>query len=118
MRISDWSSDVCSSDLRFKRNWRESREHGILRGAYHYFKPHINGKVQARLFLQTVNQEEGDLPPVLDVEEIGRLTPEKLRERMTQCLKVIEEKTGVKRSEEHTYELHSLMRISYAVFCL
>src|SRR3546814_561191 len=83
-------------DPRFKRNWRESREHGILRGAYHYFKPHINGKVQARLFLQTVNQEEGDLPPVLDVEEIGRLTPEKLRERMTQCLKVIEAKTGVK----------------------
>ncbi|HYH55040.1 MAG TPA: GH25 family lysozyme, partial [Anseongella sp.] len=28
-------------DQYFKRNWKESREQGILRGAYHYFKPHV-----------------------------------------------------------------------------
>ncbi|QEC53128.1 lysozyme [Anseongella ginsenosidimutans] len=83
-------------DPHFKRNWRESKEHGILRGAYHYFKPHVNGKVQANLFLNTVKHEPGDLPPVIDVEEIGRLSPEKLRERLLQCLQVIEEDTGVK----------------------
>lgn len=83
-------------DPYFKRNWRESREHGVLRGAYHYFKPHINGKVQARLYLKTVKHETGDLPPVVDVEEAGRLSPEKFRERLAQCLEVIEEDSGVK----------------------
>lgn len=83
-------------DRYFKRNWRESREHGILRGAYHYFKPRINGKTQARLFLQTVKHEAGDLPPVIDIEETSRLSPEKFRERLTACLKAVEEEVGVK----------------------
>src|SRR5690606_6078811 len=83
-------------DQYFQRNWRESREHGVIRGAYHYFKPHINAGVQARLFLNTVKLEPGDLPPVVDVEEIGRLSPEELRERLQQYLSTVEEKTGVK----------------------
>lgn len=83
-------------DRYFKRNWRESREHGIRRGAYHYFKPHVNGKVQARLFLRTVKHEEGDLPPVVDIEETGRLSPGQLRDRLGDYIKVIEENIGVK----------------------
>lgn len=83
-------------DQYFKRNWRESREHGMLRGAYHYFKPRVQGKAQARLFLRTVRHEPGDLPPVLDVEESGKLPPEKLRERIGEWLKTVEEELGVK----------------------
>lgn len=83
-------------DPYFKRNWNESKAHGVLRGAYHYFKPHINGEVQGRLFLRTVKPEAGDLLPVVDVEEIGRLAPAELRKRLAACLQVIEEAVGVK----------------------
>lgn len=83
-------------DPYFKRNWKATREHGMLRGAYHYFKPHVNGRVQARLFLKTVDFQPGDLLPVVDVEEIGRLSPAELRRRLAQFIEVVEESTGVK----------------------
>src|SRR3546814_5395122 len=46
-----------------------------------------------------------------------RLNPYRLRDRMKKT-KTEVTKVGFKRSEEHTSELQSLMRISYAVFCL
>src|SRR3546814_7039424 len=92
MRISDWSSDVCSSDL------------------------------------------EGDLRRLLRIDEDGVL-PRLVLRRLAVALEHLEMMTvevhGVRpagvvaeihhdsaRSEEHTSELQSLMRISYAVFCL
>src|SRR3546814_1278010 len=72
MRISDWSSDVCSSDL------------PVLRDDPSYTVPHtLLGKAGLRTRLSTTCA--------------------------TACWP---------RSEEHTSELQSLMRISYAVFCL
>src|SRR3546814_1508802 len=78
MRISDWSSDVCSSDLRHR------------------------GNILAR--------------------EIGEpVVPVACREDRDQRgidLRVLMPRLRGSRSEEHTSELQSLMRISYAVFCL
>src|SRR3546814_7103650 len=80
MRISDWSSDVCSSDLmRRVVDWNLQRSPGAVRrqnwiaehGARRAFSSALSGW------------------------------------STTRC-----------RSEEHTSELQSLMRISYAVFCL
>src|SRR3546814_2753412 len=74
MRISDWSSDVCSSDLRGKAGGRPGKEQDreqVLAG-----HRHLGGEVRG------------------------------------------ERHGGIIRSEEHTSELQSLMRISYAVFCL
>jgi lysozyme len=65
-------------DPYFQRNWRESKESGIIRGAYHYFKPKKSGIWQARFFLQTVNVEAGDLPPVVDIEESASLSENEL----------------------------------------
>src|SRR3546814_5412788 len=45
---------------------------------------------------------------------VGLALPPALRDREGRC----RERTAVRRSEEHTSELQSLMRISYAVFCL
>lgn len=83
-------------DPQFQRNWRQSKKEGLIRGAYHYFKPRKSGKWQAALFLQTVNYESGDLPPVIDIEETGRLNPEELRENLREWLEVVEKKVGEK----------------------
>ena len=58
-------------DKRFKENWKEAKENGITRGAYHYYLPDGSPKVQARNFMESVKLEPGDLPPVVDIEDRG-----------------------------------------------
>src|SRR3546814_1592431 len=90
MRISDWSSDVCSSDLPANRRIGRSGHSGprsrISRWA---------GGCGSRLFPRHARR----------------------RGAAEGTLAVRDRACGV-RSEEHTSELQSLMRISYAVFCL
>src|SRR3546814_6956770 len=88
MRISDWSSDVCSSDLR-RLARRLAVQHPIVAGY---------GDVVVRVALGVVRELLG----------FGRCIE----------LKSIAVLHVGRRSEEHTSELQSLMRISYAVFCL
>lgn len=83
-------------DPYFSRNWTQSAEHGLMRGAYHYFSPGRPGKAQAELYLQTVDFQPGDLPPVLDVEERGRQSPEALRDNVREWLQTVEQATGQK----------------------
>src|SRR3546814_1978047 len=98
MRISDWSSDVCSSDLRCL--YGEATQ----RGADHRAgRQGPARKICARLWRggaldEFLGREELHLDPRRCGGE-GRLYQEP-------------------RSEEHTSELQSLMRISYAVICL
>src|SRR3546814_5685251 len=90
MRISDWSSDVCSSDLLggvAPRPWRvEAAEQDLSRGA----------RPIASALLADANPTEQNAFK----------------------LALVERTLSALRSEEHTSELQSLMRISYAVFCL
>src|SRR3546814_3490210 len=98
MRISDWSSDVCSSDLRHHARARRSARS----------LPHAPG-IALRL-------------PAAGTQKDAR------RRRHRADLRIGLGQFGlvglthgvhhVERSEEHTSELQSLMRISYAVFCL
>src|SRR3546814_7539575 len=88
MRISDWSSDVCSSDL--------SLATGGLK---------LPG------------------PPVRPAEADARRCPDSVRDETSFMSSKANSRRkgafrGALRSEEHTSELQSLMRISYAVFCL
>src|SRR3546814_3140181 len=94
MRISDWSSDVCSSDL--------LRDAAVVEPA--------NGERAARRSERIVVLEADARQHVDDVVHglAGHLA---LGEFLRQ------HGLGL-RSEEHTSELQSLMRISYAVFCL
>src|SRR3546814_6766458 len=114
MRISDWSSDVCSSDLcdavraairRIEKQYGK-REDGVPVGEdsernEFYASKGLYGRVSVK----------GDLDAVNGARLITLLSS---------LSAPIPEKDGVKdtRSEEHTSELQSLMRISYAVFCL
>jgi lysozyme len=87
---------VSSVDAYFQRNWREAPKAGIVCGAYHYFIPRKSGLWQARFFLQTVKFEEGDLPPVVDVEDLSSQSPEKMRKELREFIEHIEKKTKVK----------------------
>lgn len=83
-------------DPYFQRNWREAAKTGILCGAYHFFRPEKDGKLQARFFLQNVNIEKGDLPPVVDVEKLYGKSPTKMRHELYAFLTHIEQKTQVR----------------------
>lgn len=80
----------------FKYNWRETKNVGIIRGAYHYFKPTQDTELQANLFAKTVKLQAGDLPPVLDTEVLGNLSSSQLRAEVKLWLDLVEKKTGVR----------------------
>ncbi|MFT3748692.1 MAG: GH25 family lysozyme [Agriterribacter sp.] len=77
-------------DRMFKRNWFKAREEGVTRGAYHFFLATKSGKKQAENFIAQVNLEPGDLPPVLDVEQLYGVKPKDLRIRVKEWLTTIE----------------------------
>lgn len=81
-------------DDNFNENFYEARQNGLIRGAYHYFTPSVAGAEQARHYLHQVHLDEGDLPPILDVEEVGRLTPAELRKEVLTWLQAVEECYG------------------------
>src|SRR3546814_9116552 len=103
MRISDWSSDVCSSDLNLPHNGARL-EAAVLTMA----RAHDAG-------LADWIAAEGAFPQTMVDRIVPATTPEDVT-TLGQRLGV-EDRAMVKtRSEEHTSELQSLMRISYAVF--
>src|SRR3546814_6045886 len=113
MRISDWSSDVCSSDLvevpiGVAQALAVSRLRSTRTGS------EVSSMIDIFTTGGTIDKVYFD---ALSEFQIGPAAiPDMLREnnvhvphRVTQLMR---------RSEEHTSELQSLMRISYAVFCL
>src|SRR3546814_2902093 len=112
MRISDWSSDVCSSDLPRQDHLTHSiagtEELGA--GIHHrHAEQPDEGTADA----------EADAIPVGAFRSGGALGQSCARLRHGLCLAITaEDVLHHLRSEEHTSELQSLMRISYAVFCL
>jgi lysozyme len=83
-------------DTKFSRNWKRSKKNGVLRGAYHFYRPSVLSEEQADFFLSQVDLEPGDLPPVLDVEVTDGRSPEIIRKGVLNWMKIVEEKTGVK----------------------
>lgn len=81
------------SDPRFKENWDSAKHHGILRGAYHFYRPYVKAKDQFQHFRSRVQVEIGDLPPVLDVEVNYNVYH--VRKEVLSWLKMAEERYGV-----------------------
>src|SRR3546814_1639769 len=98
MRISDWSSDVCSSDLDIALHFHTE--------APHQRHTEINVRLRDQFALDLDHQI------VLAREQRRRLQDP--GQELARCVAA----NAHRRSEEHTSELQSLMRISYAVFCL
>src|SRR3546814_6150078 len=112
MRSSDWSSDVCSSDLLRKQEPREAcaspgtlgsclrRNTDPSRAA----PPSSSGPAPLPRERINLRRNKGQLsPPQGDIIGVSL---------------AFAERRSYQRSEEHTSELQSLMRNSYAVFCL
>jgi lysozyme len=61
-------------DSQFDANWAGMKNNGLLRGAYHFFRPGTTVRKQVDNFVMIVNNlEQGDLPPVLDIEQAPRM---------------------------------------------
>ena len=80
----------------FAENFAAARDHGFLRGAYHYYVPSTDAVKQADFFIQNVRLEEGDLPPVLDVETVGRQSDAELQRGVKTWLDRVEHHYGIK----------------------
>ena len=82
------------TDPTFARNWRNAKRAGVVRGAYHFYRPGTDPARQARHFLRTVRLGPNDLPPVLDVEVHGGVGSARLRRGVRTWLRIVEEETG------------------------
>src|SRR3546814_2048035 len=120
MRISDWSSDVCSSDLPLMAYYDVDNTKVRYLGSTQWNDPEL-GREPAltggwfaapspdtrRPFEQRYSAMFGSPPPGLASLAYDAVS-----------LAAVMARQPGGRSEEHTSELQSLMRISYAVFCL
>src|SRR3546814_3237436 len=104
MRISDWSSDVCSSDLRCCSVCRSKMRHLVCVCVY-------EGRADRGVHsIGTTGRISRQLVEPIDKAQHIRHEDVSDEEGLRQPF--------ASRSEEHTSELQSLMRISYAAFCL
>ncbi len=88
-------------DYQFKQNWEAVRDAKILRGAYHFYTFRDNALDQARFFVEHVQIEQGDLPPVLDIEEDKVIDDKQLNRTdilrgIAAWLQYVEKQTGVR----------------------
>src|SRR3546814_3116525 len=102
MRISDWSSDVCSSDL-----WKNIQDYIVDPESLPPEEPNPLQKAELDEKLTNIDVAKR----TINIRE-AQAAGEERRKDAELLLKRHD------RSEEHTSELQSLMRISYAVFCL
>jgi lysozyme len=82
---------ISNADPQFRRNWKKAADAGMLKGAYHFFIGSKDGKMQAENFINRVTLEKGDLPPVLDIEQLNGATSIELRREAKRFLDVVEE---------------------------
>src|SRR3546814_5941776 len=111
MRISDWSSDVCSSDL---GRGQEAVQAAHIRHLAH-LHPHavdVEGCVK--------QMQKARVVAILDVFQVQLPVGLGILPRAAEIdHRLVKDAVNPgARSEEHTSELQSLMRTSYAVFCL
>src|SRR3546814_1232381 len=107
MRISDWSSDVCSSDLTGADERSSLNVHFILLGKNVDYTVEISVQIDRIVQIERREQRENIGLDARD-QQLEAADPDHQRHAGD----------ADARSEEHTSELQSLMRISYAVFCL
>jgi len=83
-------------DPLYKRNWNGAKKAGVVRGAYHFFIPWKSGRVQAEHFIKNVRLGSGDLPPVLDIEQLGKNGTANLQKEAKDWLETVEKHYGIK----------------------
>src|SRR3546814_1446779 len=124
MRISDWSSDVCSSDLHGRGFGIEKATRFRKRKAFLIPRFHrIRIGREPRLGMGDQLSSRNDLIHNLQLQGLSRLHRTATEQQVKRSLHACDTEkplrsAGARRSEEHTSELQSLMRSQYAVLCL
>jgi lysozyme len=94
-RVSDGTA---YPDSTFEANWVGMKSAGVVRGLYQFFRPDVDAIAQADLMLSKLAKagglESGDLPPALDIEVTGGLSPSQIQTAMKKWLAYVEQKTG------------------------
>ena len=94
MKGTEGSSRI---DKTFLDNFYNAREHGFIRGVYHFWSNKSTPREQAQFFLKNVKLLEGDLPPVLDVEHKPKnVSVEDFQRDVLTWLHIVEDKYHVK----------------------
>src|SRR3546814_8228641 len=118
MRISDWSSDVCSSDLAVAHH-RRAQPVGIMMQRAQ--RRALGADMAAAPRIVPVGADGGDAPVIHchgdPAHPLAQGAGPLMQAIVDRCHRKFLTAKFI-RSEEHTSELQSLMRISYAVFCL
>jgi lysozyme len=87
---------ITRQDQKFKTNWKQSAQNGLLRGAYHFYYPSRDADKQADNFIKMVTLTKGDLPPVADIEVSNGRSAEKIREGLKIFINRLEKHYKVK----------------------
>src|SRR3546814_7850748 len=137
MRISDCSAEVCSSDLLEVGAARAERRAGQGQAAAHYLR-HVDLCLRAALERNTdvaavVGKRSEVARHIVAADHVEHCVDapalgERLHRLDIILIRIVDREIGAERargvafvrarSEEHTSEIKSLMRLSYAVFCL
>ena len=82
-------------DPKFETNWAHAKGAGVLRGAYHFFRPSVDGVTQAKHFVQVMGQlTDEDLPPVCDLEVQDGVSDHTVIVRVRDFMQTVKELTG------------------------
>jgi len=87
---------IGNTDPQFRRNWKRSKDAGMIRGAYHFFLPSKDGRMQAENFIKAVDLKTGDLPPVLDIEQTYGVSRDVIKNEVKEWLDIVGANYNVK----------------------
>ncbi len=90
------ATDGIASDPMFAVNWPNAEAAGFRRGGYHFFRALSDPLRQANHFLRQVEDDPGELPPVLDFEMLGSASVDQALCAARIWMKAVEEATGRK----------------------
>ena len=91
IKATDGVEDI---DPHFAHNWAGTKGAGIIRGAYHFFRPSLDAQEQAAHFLRVVAMDDLALPPALDVEVTDGLYPPALQAGIRTWLEAVQAAVG------------------------
>ena len=108
IRVSDGTT---KHDPMFASNWTNSKAAGVIRGAYQFFRPSQDVNTQADIMINAISGDfgSGDLPPVIDVEVTGGMSPANDRVACPPMGRSCPQRT--RRQSDHLHRLLLLARL-------
>lgn len=88
--IAKATEGMTTADTHYRSFRSQAKRHGYIFGAYHYFKPNLSPARQAANFIKVAALLPGDILPILDVEEQGKLSATELQNAVLEWLEAVE----------------------------